>query len=1233
MNANCPHCGKPLPEAALGGLCPECMLKVGTATATAEVPGEGQPPPTTPPQPALDPAEIARRFPQLEILECLGRGGMGVVYKARQPALDRLVALKVLAPEKGTDPRFATRFTREAQALARLNHPNIVTVYDFGESNGLFYLLMEFVDGVSLRQLLERREIAPETALAIVPHICVALQYAHEQGIVHRDIKPENVLLDKAGRVKIADFGIAKMLGQESVRPALTEERQVIGTPHYMAPEQVEKPLLVDHRADIYSLGVVFYEMLTGELPLGRFAPPSRKVQIDVRLDQVVLHALEKEPELRYQQASQVKTDVERIAADGAAAAPSKSPSATPVSQPERTPVAGTDSRRQAALWYGFIVSLLGVPIGVILHAPVVWLLGLAGIAVSAAKLGFLSRISTWTRGPGSAAGGIAGTNPGQQGGEFIPGSSLTRQSALVPRVLRMPIGLLLLAGLGKAVGSPRDPLASVALLGLAAGLFYRSKLAYALSLFFCGIQVLAMATAGSPFAVLGSLFLNALVAVPLLLCLDWYFPRDAVTGARLRSDEFAASVLLVPPLLFLLFLRGGHALMHVSLDPDELFFVGVFGLPLSVAAGALLLVAARAFLPAPLPAPAAPVGADQRWSGWTIAALVLLILSLPFGGGLSAMFRLLAFEPGWNPSSNEALLTFLGGGLAVAAILGTMVLGSEALRRMRLDPARSRGRVGAVVSAWFWPCMLAGALLTPVRVSTASHRAEASRQMERLQRESEAAAAAASWAPVNAVNPGDPPRVLVRPADEPMPPTTWDAPDERGAGSPASDSPGTTVIHVDADGTVGGLQIAIDAAPPGAVIRVGPGRYEEKLHITKPLVLEGAGWSRTVIGPAAPWTPPDDAEATALQERLRATTDSSAQQEIRAQLEALGPQPVVRVTEASKVQLRGLRIIFPGIAPEGRLASSASVELLKSDVAIADCAIVGSPGSGLLVRDGSHLSVSNSLVAAAWNTGIVLPRDSSASALTVIDSDIRNCHYAGITLGRGQNEVRIERCRISGAAWHGIRYDDSTPAISGCLIFGNARSGIYASGRTGAQVSGNVFWKNEMNGMSCWYQNRDRIQHNLFAENRREGLALLGASEPVLERNVFVGQPQAVLIGPISGQGESSLVRGKLHLAGNVFWRNEVNLAVPTGKQTEAQPLMAALPLTSFPGNREEDPGYVSLATGDFARTMGDAGTLPDAGPHDPLTTASPWPLQAEELAIIPDGETRDSRAWKRDR
>ena len=270
------------------------------------------------PEPPFPISELAKLFPHLEIIGFLGRGGMGAVYKVRQPRLDRLAALKLLALDKQGDAQFAERFEREARALARLNHPKIVAVYDFGEVQGRFCLLMELVDGSTLRQLLRSRRMAPEEALAIVPQICEALQYAHDRGVVHRDIKPENILLDREGSVKIADFGIARILGPKPTEQALTAGGQVMGTPHYMAPEQVEQPGTVDHRADIYSLGVVFYEMLTGELPLGRFPAPSlrgRGLKIDVRLDEVVLKTLEKEPERRYQQASKVKADVETIGA------------------------------------------------------------------------------------------------------------------------------------------------------------------------------------------------------------------------------------------------------------------------------------------------------------------------------------------------------------------------------------------------------------------------------------------------------------------------------------------------------------------------------------------------------------------------------------------------------------------------------------------------------------------------------------------------------------------------------------------------------------------------------------------------------------------------------------------------------------------------------------------------------------------------------------------------------
>ncbi|HZR21488.1 MAG TPA: protein kinase [Verrucomicrobiae bacterium] len=305
----CLHCGKPIPSGAAGGLCPECLVRVGIGSETGD-PLAGSKTAAI----DLPPIEqIARCFPGLEIIAVLGSGGMGAVYKARQRELDRLVALKILPPRAAKDPGFAERFTREARSLARLSHPNVVSLFDFGQVNGLHYFIMEFVDGMTLRQLEQAGGLSAQQALQIIPQICEALQFAHSEGIVHRDIKPENVLLDRKGRVKIADFGLARVLGQEAQDFRLTGIGEIVGTAHYMAPEQVESPRTVDHRADIYSLGVVFYEMLTGELPLGKFAAPSQKVQIDLRLDEVVLKALEKEPARRYQRASEVKTEVQII--------------------------------------------------------------------------------------------------------------------------------------------------------------------------------------------------------------------------------------------------------------------------------------------------------------------------------------------------------------------------------------------------------------------------------------------------------------------------------------------------------------------------------------------------------------------------------------------------------------------------------------------------------------------------------------------------------------------------------------------------------------------------------------------------------------------------------------------------------------------------------------------------------------------------------------------------------
>ncbi len=357
----CPKCGAPIPVEAPQGLCPKCVL-LGAATATEQ----GVPATATSEIPSIE--RIAAAFPQLEIVELVGRGGMGFVFKARQPHLDRFVALKLLPDKLAKDAQFAKRFNREGRVLAKLNHPNIVSVFDFGQSGGFYYLQMEYVDGVNLRQAMRAGRFSPAEALTIVPKVCEALQYAHEQGILHRDIKPENILLDAKGRVKIADFGIAKLVGEDQPNITLTNTGAALGTVHYMAPEQLEKPSTVDHRADIYSLGVVFYEMLTGELPIGRFAAPSSKTPVNTTVDDVVFRTLEKDRERRFQSAGEMKTQVEHLGKGVRTTAQSAS-----------SPSAG-EEERQYSRWSIYGALSVGLSLPVPLSILVAQISGLRGI-------------------------------------------------------------------------------------------------------------------------------------------------------------------------------------------------------------------------------------------------------------------------------------------------------------------------------------------------------------------------------------------------------------------------------------------------------------------------------------------------------------------------------------------------------------------------------------------------------------------------------------------------------------------------------------------------------------------------------------------------------------------------------------------------------------------------------------------------------------------------------------
>ncbi|MDB6169575.1 MAG: hypothetical protein JWM88_2439 [Verrucomicrobia bacterium] len=256
------------------------------------------------------PEELGEMIPLYRI-ECrLGRGGMGVVYKAWQPALERPVAIKLLSAELAANQDFLIRFQREARTLARLQHPGIVTVYDFGQTpDGHLYFVMEYVDGTDLRHVMDTTTLSAVETCDLIGQICDALHYAHLEGVIHRDIKPANILINKAGRAKVVDFGLARPLDVDYSE--VTHAGAFMGTPAYMAPEQRVDAGKADQRADIFALGMVLYEMLTGRRP-DRWpaTPPSEKAEVDNTLDAIVLKALELEPAHRYRDVSELQTDV-----------------------------------------------------------------------------------------------------------------------------------------------------------------------------------------------------------------------------------------------------------------------------------------------------------------------------------------------------------------------------------------------------------------------------------------------------------------------------------------------------------------------------------------------------------------------------------------------------------------------------------------------------------------------------------------------------------------------------------------------------------------------------------------------------------------------------------------------------------------------------------------------------------------------------------------------------------
>jgi serine/threonine protein kinase len=251
--------------------------------------------------------------PGYQLYEVIGKGGMGKVYRANQLSLNRVVAIKVLNEDLAKHKSFIKRFEKETASLATLNHPNITSIIDRGRTNKTFFFVMEYVDDISLRHKIQRGQMPIPEVIDIFTPLCRALDHAHKHGVIHRDLKPENILFNREGVMKVADFGLANILAADG-RWELTRTQVGMGTVNYMAPEQHRDAKHVDHRADIYSIGVMMYEALLGELPLGRFDPPSkRRKDVDERMDRLVLKMLEQDVERRPQKAELVALALESL--------------------------------------------------------------------------------------------------------------------------------------------------------------------------------------------------------------------------------------------------------------------------------------------------------------------------------------------------------------------------------------------------------------------------------------------------------------------------------------------------------------------------------------------------------------------------------------------------------------------------------------------------------------------------------------------------------------------------------------------------------------------------------------------------------------------------------------------------------------------------------------------------------------------------------------------------------
>lgn len=443
-------------------------------------------------------------------------------------------------------------------------------------------------------------------------------------------------------------------------------------------------------------------------------------------------------------------------------------------------------------------------------------------------------------------------------------------------------------------------------------------------------------------------------------------------------------------------------------------------------------------------------------------------------------------------------------------------------------------------------------------------------------------------------------------------------------AASEAEPDPSATVsVALDGTADFDSIQAAVDAAPPGALVRIGPGEYRESVKIAKPLILEGAGWDRTVVTAVHVSVRLDDPAIRAeIEGRMRAATTDADRRAIRDQLrEEFAPAPTILIEGSRDVTLRNLKATLEGRGDKGSVGDGAILELRKAAARVDECIFAGSPAHGVVIPAQSSLEMHRCLVAGVWGSGILVEKGPREGRVEVTESDIRNCRHRGIQIGAGRDSTVIERCRLSGSSWHGLRYDDSAPRITGNLFFDNERTAIYASGATSATLRGNLFYGGDL---TCWFRNRDTIEGNTFVAPEEEtdgdkdewtGVSVLGASRPEIRGNIFFGLTKAIAMGNIGDDSPYAKSAGKIHPMGNIFWRNGLKVAGPSPEPDVESAV--ELPLDPEAGNLEVAPGFVDPGHLDFALEEESVARKAKIGAADHLSFESPWPLQPEEGAI----------------